>query len=96
MPRCKNAKGGPGDNDQSSSHLPSQAKGKRKVTTTRKHSRVERDMDAAIAAVEVADRAERGGRSGGLHIRHSPAHIEATEAATEAEAEEPTPGSQEE
>jgi hypothetical protein len=55
-----------------------------------------RDMDAAIVAVEAADRAERDGRSGGLHIRDLPAHTETTEAATEGEAKEPTPGSQEE
>jgi hypothetical protein len=30
-----------------------------------------------------------------LHIRDSPAHTEATEAAIEAEAKEPTPSSQE-
>jgi hypothetical protein len=96
MPHCKNVGGGPGDDDQSSSHLPSQAKGKRKVTTTRKRSRVERDMDTTIAAAEAADRAERGARSGGLHIRDSHARTNATEAATEVEAEEPTPGSQEE
>jgi hypothetical protein len=96
MPCCKNAGGGPGDDDQSSSRLPSQAKWKRKVTTMRKRSRVERDMDTAIAAAEAAGRAERGGRSVGLHIRDSPACTEATEAATEAEAEESTPGSQEE
>jgi hypothetical protein len=53
-------------------------------------------MDTAIAAAEAADRAERGGRSGGLHIRDSPTRTEAIEAATEAEAEDPTPGSQEE
>jgi hypothetical protein len=62
----------------------------------RKHSRVERDMDAAIAVAEVADRAERSGKSGGLHIRDPPARIETTEAAIEGEAEEPTPGSHEE
>jgi hypothetical protein len=44
---------------------------------------IERDMDAAIAATKVVDRAERGGRSGGLHIRDPPAHIETIEAATE-------------
>jgi hypothetical protein len=53
-------------------------------------------MDAAIAAAEAADRVERGGRSGGLHIKDSPARTKAAEAATEVEAEEPTPGSQEE
>jgi hypothetical protein len=62
----------------------------------RKCSRVERDMDAAIAAAKAVDRAKRGGRSGGLHFRDPPARTEATEAETEVEAEEPTPGSQEE
>jgi hypothetical protein len=45
-------------------------------------------MDAAIAAAEAVDRAERGGRSGGLHIRDSPTHTEAIEAAIEAEERE--------
>jgi hypothetical protein len=52
-------------------------------------------MDTTIAAAEAVDRVERCGRSGGLHIRDSHARTDTTKAATEVEAEEPTPGSQE-
>lgn len=92
MPRCKNIGGGPGGDNQSSSRLPPQAKGKQEVTTRRKRSRVDRDIDEARAAVKTADRTKRGGRSGGLHIKDPPVCAEATEA----KAEEPKPGSQEE
>ena len=70
MACCKNAGGGPGDEDlRPPPRLTAQEKGKAKKTITkkkRKFADVETERAAAVAV--AAERAERGGAGSGVHI----------------------------
>ena len=69
MAHCKNAGGGPGDEDpRPPPRLTAQQKGKAKKTTTnkRKFDDVEAERAAAVAA--TIERAERGGSRSGVRI----------------------------
>ena len=83
MAHCKNAGGGPGDEDpRPPPRLTAQEKGKAKKTITKKKQKfadVETERAAAVAA--VAERAKRGGASSGVRIgdQLSPAQRAAVE-----------------
>ena len=69
MARCKNAGGGPGDEDpRPPPHLTAQEKGKAKKTMTKKHKFTDADTERAAAVAATAERAERGGSRGGVRI----------------------------
>ena len=76
MAHCKNAKGGPGDEDpMPPPRLTAQQKGKVKKTTKKKHKLDDVEVEKAAAVATVVERAERGGSRSGIHIgdRLSPA-----------------------
>ena len=69
MARCKNAGGGPGDEDpRPPPHLTAQQKGKTKMITKKKRKidDVEAERLAIVAA--TVERAERGGSGSGFRI----------------------------
>ena len=69
MAHCKNARGGPGDEDpRPPPHLTAQEKGKAKKTMTKKCKFVDADTERATAVASAIERAERGGSRGGVRI----------------------------
>ena len=69
MARCKNAGGGPGDEDpRPPPRLTAQQKGKAKTTTKKKHKRDDVEVERAVAMAAAAERVERGGSRGGIHL----------------------------
>ena len=69
MAHCKNAGGGPNDEDpRRPPHLTAQEKGKVKKTTTKKRKLVDVETERAAVVAAVAERAERGGARSGVCI----------------------------
>ena len=69
MAHCKNARGGPGDEDpRPSPDLTAQEKGKAKKTTTKKRKFADANTERAAAVAATTERAERGGSRGGIQI----------------------------
>ena len=69
MARCKNARGGPGDEDpRPLPRLNAQEKGKAKKTTTKKCKFADAETERAVAVVAAAERAEVGGSRSGVYI----------------------------
>ena len=77
MAHCKNAGGGPSDEDpRPPPRLSAQEKGKAKKTTTKKWKLVDVETERAATVAATAERAERGGARSGVRIADqlSPAH----------------------
>ena len=71
MARCKNVRGGPGDEDPTPlPRLTTQQKGKAKKTTKKKHKRDDVEVERAAAVVAAAKHAERGEPRGGIRLGH--------------------------
>ena len=69
MAHCKNAGGGPGDEDLGPLPcLTAQEKGKAKKITTKKRKFGDAEIERAAAVAATAERAERGGSRGGVRI----------------------------
>ena len=70
MAHVKNARGGPGDEDpRHPPRLPADPKGKAmKKTATKKCKYLDAETARAVAVVEAAERAERGGAHSGVVI----------------------------
>ena len=69
MARCKNAGGGPGDEDPwPPPRLTAQEKGKVKKTTMKKQKFIDVETERAAAVVATIERTERGGASSGVRI----------------------------
>ena len=69
MACCKNARGGPGDEDpRPPPRLTAQQKGKAKKTTKKKQKLDDVEAERAAAVVVVTERVERGGASSGVRI----------------------------
>jgi len=69
MARCKNAEGGPGDEDpRPPPRLTAQQKGKAKTTSKKKHKRDDVEAERATTVVATAERVERGGSRGGIRL----------------------------
>ena len=69
MARCKNAKGGPNDEDlRPPPRLTTQEKGKAKKITAKKHKFAYAEIERAAAMAAAVERAERGGSRGGVRI----------------------------
>ena len=69
MAHCKNAGGGPGDEDpRPPPRLTAQEKGKAKKTMMKKHKFADADIERAAAVVATVERAERGGAGSGIRI----------------------------
>ena len=82
MARCKNAGGGPGDEDpRPLPRLTAQEKGKANKTTTKKWKLIHVEAERAAAVAATTERAERGGARSGVHIvdQLSPAQRAAVE-----------------
>jgi hypothetical protein len=73
---CKNAGGGPSDRDESPPRLTEVARGKRKKIAAKKRKRPPTEAEIAQAVADVAELAERGGRSSGIHIGEHRFHLE--------------------
>jgi hypothetical protein len=76
MARCKNFGGSPprgdgGDEGDSPPHLTEVARGKRKLMSTKKRTRKDREAEEALAVAQAAERAESGGRGSGILIDES-------------------------
>jgi hypothetical protein len=84
MVRCKNARGGPSDGDESPPRLIEVAHGKRKKSIAKKRKRTLTEAEIAQAVADVAEMAERGGRSSGIHICERRFHLEGRQLRTEA------------
>ena len=71
MARCKNIGGGPGDEDpRPPPRLTTQEKGNaKKMITKKKHKFADVETERAVAVAATAERADRGGSRGGVHIR---------------------------
>ena len=69
MARCKNAKGGPGDEDpRPPPCLTAQQKGKTKKTTKKKQKLDDVEAERAAALVAATKHTERGGVGSGVRI----------------------------
>ena len=69
MARCKNAGGGPGDEDpRPPPHLTAQQKGKTKMITKKKRKIDDVEAERTTAVAVATERAERGGASSGVRI----------------------------
>ena len=69
MARCKNAGGGPDDEDpRPLPRLTAQQKGKAKTTTKKKHKRDDVEAERAVAVAATTKQAERGGSRSGIRI----------------------------
>jgi hypothetical protein len=60
------------------------ARGKRKKLAIKKRKRTPTEAEIAQAVAEAAERAERGGRSNGIHIGEHRFHLEGRQLGTEA------------
>ena len=69
MARCKNAGGGPGDEDpRPPSRLTTQEKGKAKKTTMKKRKFADVEIERAAVVAGAVERAERVGARSGVRI----------------------------
>ena len=69
MAHCKNAGGGPDDEDaRPPARLTAQQKGKAKMITKKKRKRDDVEAERAAAVVATVERAERGGAGSGIRI----------------------------
>ena len=69
MARCKNAKGGPGDEDpRPPPRLTAQQKVKVKMTTKKKCKRDDVEVERAAAVAATTKHVERGGFGGGIRL----------------------------
>ena len=69
MARCKNARGGPGDEDpRPPPRLTAQQKGKAKKTTKKKCKLDDVEAERAAVVVAAVERAERGEAGSGIRI----------------------------
>jgi len=69
MTRCKNVRGGPGDEDlRPPPRLTTQQKRKAKKTTKKKCKLDDVEVERAAAAAAAIERAERGGSGSGVRI----------------------------
>ena len=69
MARCKNAEGGPDDEDpRPLPHLTAQQKRKAKTTTKKKSKRDDIEAERAEAVAAAVEHAERGGSGSGIRI----------------------------
>jgi hypothetical protein len=84
MVRCKNASGGPSDEDESPPRLTKVARGKRKKIATKKRKRTPTEAEIAQTVADTAKHVERGGRSSGIHIGEHRFHLEGRQLGTEA------------
>jgi hypothetical protein len=84
MVRCKNAVGAPSDGDESPPRLTEVTRGKRKKTMAKKRKRTLTEVEIAQAVADVAEMAEKGGRSSGIHIGKRRFHLEGRQLGTEA------------
>jgi hypothetical protein len=75
MVHCKNAGGGSSDGDESSPRVTEVARGKRKKLAVKKRKRTPTEAEIAQAVADAAERAERGGRSSGIHIGERCFHL---------------------
>ena len=97
MVRCKNASGGPGDDERHPLGLTAQekAKGPKKMLVKKKHKRDNIEAERATTVAAVVERAERGGRGSGIRIGEAQFHLKGRELGTkETErlaTKEPTP-----
>jgi hypothetical protein len=76
MVRYKNTGGAPSDRDESPPRRTEVAHGKRVKIAAKKRKRTLIEADAAQAVANVAEAAERGGRSSGIRIGESRFHLE--------------------
>jgi hypothetical protein len=76
MVHCKNAGGGLSDRDESPPRVTEVAHGKRKKIAVKKRKRTPTETEIAQAVADAAERAERGGRSSGIHIGERRFHLE--------------------
>jgi hypothetical protein len=76
MVRYKNAGGGPSDENESPPKMTEVARGKRKKLAIKKRKRTPTEAEIAQAVADAAERAERGGRSSGIHIGERRFHLE--------------------
>jgi hypothetical protein len=84
MVHCKNAGGGPSDGDESPPRVTEVAHGKRKKLAIKKRKRTPIEAEIAQGVADAAERAERGGRSSGIHIGERRFHLEGRQLGTEA------------
>jgi hypothetical protein len=84
MVQCKNAGGAPSDRDDSPPRRSEVAHGKRVKIAAKKRKRNLTEAEIAQAVVDVADAAERGGRSSGIRIGESRFHLKGRQLGTEA------------
>ena len=69
MARCKNAEGGPGDEDpRPPPRLTAQQKGKTKMITKKKRKRDDVEAERAAIVVATTEQAEIGGSGSGIRI----------------------------
>ena len=69
MAHCKNAEGGPSDEDpRPPPRLTTQEKGKATKITLKKRKFADVETERAAAVVATAEQAERGGASSGIRI----------------------------
>jgi hypothetical protein len=73
---CKNAGGGPSDRDKSPPKVTEVARGKHKKLAIKKRKRTPTEAEIAQTITDAAERAERGGRSSGIHIGERRFHLE--------------------
>lgn len=69
--RCKNVRGGPGDDDSDRRHPPpaSKDKGKTKEVAVKKRKRLSAEQERLLAIADASALAARGGRSDSLRIQ---------------------------
>jgi hypothetical protein len=84
MVRCKNTGGGPSDGDESPPRVTEVARGKRKKIAIKKRKRTPTEAEIAQVIADAAERAERGGRSSGIHISERHFHLEGRQLGNEA------------
>jgi hypothetical protein len=89
MVRCKNPGGGPSDGDKSSPRVIEVARGKHKKLAVKKRKRTPTEAEIAQAVDDAAERAERGGRSSGIHIGKRHFHLGGRQLGTEATEDPP-------
>jgi hypothetical protein len=80
----KNAGGGPSDGDESPPRVTKVAHGKCKKIAIKKRKRTPTEAEIAQVVADAAERAERDGRSSGIHIDESHFHLEGLQLGTEA------------
>jgi hypothetical protein len=76
MVRYKNASGGSSDGDESPPRVTEVAHGKSKKLAIKKRKRTPTKAEIAQVVADAAERAERGGRSSGIHIGERRFHLE--------------------